>query len=110
MYTVTGNVTLTAQWEANSYQVKYSTSLNSNQRPTVTINNISTSNGNSQSVQCGTSVTVKVTGVSSNTTRTIVITDASGNELMRKTVKNKNTAELTFTMPAGDVTITISQN
>ena len=107
-YTPSKDITLYAQWQVNSYNVNYTTELANNQTPTVTVNNTSVSNGRFTSVEYNKQVTVKVTGVSNNTTRNITIKDASGNVLKSGTVTNKNTTTLTFTMPAGDVIIVIS--
>ena len=90
-YTPSANVTLYAQWTINSYTIKIGTQSNA----TVTVDKTS--------AYAGDTVSVTVT-FSKKSNKTLTVTDASGNEILKKTAAGA----YTFTMPASNVTISAS--
>ena len=94
-YTVTGDVTLTAQWTVNKYKVTIGASRNKK----LTLNGSNYNSNSTIEVEYGSTVTVKENNALSNPT--ITVTSEDGSILYTGTNGS-------FTMPAGDVTITIS--
>ena len=91
-YVLTADVTLYAQWTPISYKVTVSTS-------NATVDGVT----NGQMVACGTTVSITVSFSQSNN-KTLVVKDKNGKELLNKTAAGT----YTFTMPAGEVTISAS--
>lgn len=101
-YTVEGNVTLTAQWEA----IQYTITLTNNGWSSPTVNGVA----NNQKAYAGDKITFTVTNGSGifASEKTITVKAADGTELYTGKVSKGATVNVEFTMPVGNVTITIS--
>ena len=105
-YTVNGNVTLTAQWEAIKYTIDY---------PTTATNSITTT-VDKTSAAIGETVTITFKNTSSgygNKTVYVTVTDKDGNTLLARTqirLSRNGSTTKTFEVGSSDVTITISSN
>ncbi len=94
-YTPTDSVTLTAQWQINSYTINVSTS-----NATVYVNGTQVANGGSTTIEYGSTVEVKVE-FSKSWTKSVNATDVSGNIL----VDESSAGTYSFVMPASNVNI-----
>ena len=98
-YTVNGNVTLTAQWEAIKYTITVTNNANN-----VTVSGVKT--GDTATVDQEITFTIKNT----SSAKTVTVKDSYGNTLYEKRLGRNSSANVTLRMQASDVTITISTN
>lgn len=97
-YTVTGNVTLTAQWEEAKYTI---TVQNNNGNVTYSVDKLE--------AKAGETITITLTRSGYSTRATTYTVTCNGESKTVRVASGRNkSASTTFTMPAGDVTITIS--